>query len=100
MTIFKKVALGLSGGVDSAVSAYLLKQKGLLKEQILFSFSMFTFAGFDVTAVFMKNWDETDERGFCSSDKDFEDALFVSEKLDIPLKQINYVKEYWNEVFW
>lgn len=100
MTIFKKVALGLSGGVDSAVSAYLLKQKGLLKAQILFSFSMFTFTGFDVTAVFMKNWDETDERGFCSSDKDFEDALFVSDKLDIPLKQINYVKEYWNEVFW
>lgn len=53
-----------------------------------------------MTAVFMKNWDETDEKGFCSSDKDYEDALFVSEKLRIPLKQINYVKEYWNEVFW
>lgn len=55
--------------------------------------------GFDVTAFFMKNWDETDEKGFCSSDKDYEDAMHISEKLKIPLKQINYVKEYWNEVF-
>ncbi|CRK99759.1 CLUMA_CG013009, isoform A [Clunio marinus] len=82
MTIIKKVALGLSGGVDSAVSAYLLKQKG-----------------FHVTGIFMKNWDETDEKGFCSSDQEYEDALHISTKLGIPLKQINYVKEYWNEVF-
>ncbi|CAO1410423.1 unnamed protein product [Diamesa serratosioi] len=80
--IIRKVVLGLSGGVDSAVSAYLLKQKGFLVE-----------------AVFMKNWDETDESGFCSSDKDFEDAKYVSDKLEIPLKQINFVKEYWNDVF-
>jgi tRNA U34 2-thiouridine synthase MnmA/TrmU len=80
--IIKTVALGLSGGVDSAVSAYLLKRKG-----------------FKVSAFFMKNWDETDEKGFCDSDKEFEDALMISERLQIPLKQINYVKEYWNEVF-
>lgn len=80
--IIKTVALGLSGGVDSAVSAYLLKRKG-----------------FRVTAFFMKNWDETDEKGFCSSDKDFEDAQHISERLQLPLKQISYVKEYWNEVF-
>lgn len=47
----------------------------------------------------MKNWDVTDEKGFCSSDKDYEDALYISEKLQIPLKQVNYVKEYWTEVF-
>lgn len=47
----------------------------------------------------MKNWDERDEKGFCSSDKDFEDAVYVSQKLDIPIKQVNYVKEFWNEVF-
>lgn len=48
----------------------------------------------------MKNWDERDEKGFCSSDADYEDALYISEKLQIPLTQVNYVKEYWNEVFW
>lgn len=47
----------------------------------------------------MKNWDETDETGFCSSDKDYEDAQYISNKLQIPLTQVNYVKEYWNEVF-
>lgn len=59
-------------------------------------------SGFDVTAFFMRNWDETDEKGFekCSSDKDYEDALHISERLEIPLKQVSYVKEYWNEVFW
>lgn len=48
----------------------------------------------------MRNWDETDEKGFCSSDKDYEDALHISERLQIPLKRVDYVKEYWNEVFW
>lgn len=82
MAIIKKVAVGLSGGVDSAVSAYLLKKKG-----------------FELIGLYMKNWDERDEKGFCSSDKDFEDAVYISQKLDIPIKQVNYVKEFWNEVF-
>lgn len=47
----------------------------------------------------MKNWDETDETGFCSSDKDFEDAQYISDQLKIPLLQISYVKEFWTEVF-
>jgi tRNA U34 2-thiouridine synthase MnmA/TrmU len=47
----------------------------------------------------MKNWDEKDEKGFCSSDNDYEDALYVSKKLQIPLKEVNFVKEYWTDVF-
>lgn len=104
MTIIRKVALGLSGGVDSAVSAFLLKQKGLrsfiIQLYIFVFLSNYFFPGFDVSAVFMKNWDERDEKGFCSSDSDYEDALYISDKLEIPLTQVNYVKEYWNEVFW
>lgn len=101
MAIIKKVALGLSGGVDSAVSAYLLKQKGLFSWLNSGSFipSLLNFLGFEVTAFFMRNWDERDETGYCSSDKDYEDAQYVSEKLQLPIKQVSYVKEYWTEVF-
>ncbi|KAG5886805.1 hypothetical protein JTB14_031448 [Gonioctena quinquepunctata] len=80
--MFKKVAVGISGGVDSAVAALLLKQKG-----------------FDVQGVFMQNWDIRDEKGVCSSEEDFKDAQLVCEKLDIKLHHVNFVKEYWNEVF-
>lgn len=103
MVIIKRVALGLSGGVDSAVSAHLLKQKGLLNKENLeicdHVDKLSRFVGFDVTAFFMRNWDVRDETGFCSSDKDYEDALHISERLQLPLKQLTYVKEYWNEVF-
>lgn len=47
----------------------------------------------------MKNWDERDELGYCSSEHDFEDAHKISRHLDIQLRQINYVKEYWSDVF-
>jgi tRNA (5-methylaminomethyl-2-thiouridylate)-methyltransferase len=47
----------------------------------------------------MKNWDDRDEKGFCSSDKEFEDAQLVADKLKIPLKEVNFVKSYWNEIF-
>lgn len=66
---------------------------------------MFTFftvkysIGFDVIGVFMKNWDGRDETGFCTNEKDFEDAQMISDHLKIPLVQVNYVKEYWNDVF-
>ncbi|XP_014211143.1 mitochondrial tRNA-specific 2-thiouridylase 1 [Copidosoma floridanum] len=80
--MFKKVALGVSGGVDSAVTAILLKSKG-----------------FNVTGVFMKNWDLPDELGVCQVDKDYEDAKWICDKLKIPLIEVNFVKEYWNEVF-
>lgn len=47
----------------------------------------------------MKNWDGRDEIGYCTNDKDFEDAQLISNHLKIPLVQVNYVKEYWNDVF-
>lgn len=47
----------------------------------------------------MKNWDEIDENGECSGEKDFADAEYVCRKLDIPLFQVNFVKDYWNNVF-
>lgn len=47
----------------------------------------------------MKNWDLTDETGLCSIEKDYEDAKYVCDKLEIPLTKVNFVKQYWNEVF-
>uniref|UniRef100_A0A674JBP5 Mitochondrial tRNA-specific 2-thiouridylase 1 n=1 Tax=Terrapene triunguis TaxID=2587831 RepID=A0A674JBP5_9SAUR len=78
----RRVVCALSGGVDSAVAALLLRRRG-----------------YQVTGVFMKNWDTLDEQGVCSADKDCEDAFRVCQKLDIPFHQVSYVKEYWNEVF-
>ncbi|XP_031638356.1 mitochondrial tRNA-specific 2-thiouridylase 1 isoform X2 [Contarinia nasturtii] len=80
--MFRKVILGISGGVDSAVAGYLLKQKG-----------------FDVRAVFMKNWDLVNETGFCSAEKDWEDTQYVCDKVQIPIQRINFVKQYWTDVF-
>ncbi|XP_053608760.1 mitochondrial tRNA-specific 2-thiouridylase 1 isoform X1 [Plodia interpunctella] len=80
--MFKRIALGISGGVDSAVAALLLKR-----------------AGYHVEGVFMRNWDSNYESGFCSDEKDFEDATFVCRKLDIPMHRVYFIKEYWNEVF-
>ncbi|XP_076767952.1 mitochondrial tRNA-specific 2-thiouridylase 1 isoform X2 [Arvicanthis niloticus] len=55
--------------------------------------------GYQVTGVFMKNWDSLDEQGICAADKDCEDAYKVCQILDIPFHQVSYVKEYWNDVF-
>ena len=71
-----KVVIGMSGGVDSSVSAYLLKK-----------------AGFDVTGLFMKNWEEDDTDTYCSAAKDRADAESVCRSLDIPLKTINFSAE-------
>ena len=78
----KRVILGMSGGVDSSVSALLLKE-----------------AGYDVIALFMKNWTEIDEFGVCTATRDAEDARKVADQLDIPFYTINFEKEYWDRVF-
>lgn len=78
----KTVVVGMSGGVDSSVSALLLKEQG-----------------FHVIGMFMKNWEELTTDGTCSSTKDFEDVMRVCEKIDIPYYSINFVKEYWDHVF-
>lgn len=76
------IAVGMSGGVDSSVSAYLLKE-----------------AGFNVFGLFMKNWEENDSHGVCMASKDQEDAAKVCHYLDIPFYTVNFTEEYYKEVF-
>lgn len=76
------VVVGMSGGVDSSVSALLLKQQG-----------------YRVIGMFMKNWEEQDENGICQASKEYEDAMAVCDQLDIPCYSINFVKEYKDNVF-
>ena len=76
------IVVGLSGGVDSAIAAYLLKKEG-----------------HKVDAIFMKNWEEDDSQEYCSVAQDLEDAEHVCEKLDIPLRTVNFSSEYWDYVF-
>lgn len=88
----KKVILGLSGGVDSSVSAIVLKEQG-----------------YDVTGVFMRNWDSTlnnDKLGnptvnddVCPQEVDYKDAEQVAEKLEIKMDRVDFIEEYWNYVF-
>ncbi|NVJ49441.1 MAG: tRNA 2-thiouridine(34) synthase MnmA [Gammaproteobacteria bacterium] len=77
-----KVIVGMSGGVDSSVSAYLLLQQG-----------------YDVEGLFMKNWEEDDTDEYCSAAEDLADAQGVCEQLNIPLHTVNFAAEYWDRVF-
>jgi tRNA-specific 2-thiouridylase len=77
-----RVVVGMSGGVDSSVAALLLKEQG-----------------YNVIGVFMKNWDEPDENGICTATEDYEEAVKVCNQLDIPYYSVNFVKEYWDNVF-
>ena len=77
-----KVIVGMSGGVDSSVSALLLKQ-----------------AGFAVEGLFMKNWEEDDGTEYCTAMEDLADAQAVCDSLDIKLHTANFAMEYWDNVF-
>lgn len=74
--------MGLSGGVDSAVSAYLLKKQG-----------------YDVVGIFMKNWEDDDDSEYCSSNIDFVDAASVADVLGIEIEHVNFAAEYKDRVF-
>ncbi len=78
----QKVVVGLSGGVDSAVTAYLLKQQG-----------------HEVVGIFMKNWEGEDDDAFCSSNEDFVDAAAVADVLGIEIEHVNFAAEYKDRVF-
>lgn len=75
-----KVAIGMSGGVDSSVAAYLLKK-----------------GGYDVMGLFMKNWDEEDDQ--CPAAQDYQDVISVCSHLDIPYYTINFADKYYDNVF-
>ncbi|MGL5949575.1 MAG: tRNA 2-thiouridine(34) synthase MnmA [Aeromonas sp.] len=77
-----KVVVGMSGGVDSSVSAYLLQQQG-----------------YQVEGLFMKNWEEDDTDEYCSAAQDLADAKAVCDKLGMKLHTINFAAEYWDNVF-
>lgn len=87
-----KILVGLSGGVDSAIAAYLLKQQG-----------------HEVTCAFMRNWDSAANGDFegnptindpvCSQETDYQDAQSVADKLGLPLLRVDFIKEYWDDVF-
>ncbi len=77
-----RVVVGMSGGVDSSVTALLLKQQG-----------------YDVIGVFMKNWDDTDENGVCTATEDFEDVRRVCDTIGIPYYSVNFEQEYMDRVF-
>ena len=88
----KKVVIGMSGGVDSSVAAIMLKKQG-----------------YEVIGLFMRNWDTSVNGDFlgnpdlddsiCPQEQDYNDALEVCKKIDIPLHRIDFVKEYWDYVF-
>ncbi len=77
-----KVIVGMSGGVDSSVSALLLREQG-----------------YRVEGLFMKNWEEDDGTEYCTAKEDFADARAVADRLGIPLHGANFAAEYWDNVF-
>lgn len=77
-----RVIVGMSGGVDSSVSAVLLKEQG-----------------YQVEGLFMKNWDEDDGTEYCTAMADLADARTVCEKIGIPLHTASFAAEYWDRVF-
>jgi len=82
MAVKEKIVTGLSGGVDSAVAAALLRD-----------------AGHRVEGLFMKNWEEDDTAEHCTAAEDLADARSVADRLGIPLHTVNFSAEYWERVF-
>jgi tRNA-specific 2-thiouridylase len=78
----QRVVVGLSGGVDSAVSAWLLKQQG-----------------YEVIGIFMKNWEDDDDSEYCSSNIDFVDAAAVADVIGIEIEHVNFAANYKDRVF-
>jgi tRNA-specific 2-thiouridylase len=78
----KRIIIGMSGGVDSSVTALLLQQQG-----------------YDVQGVFMKNWEGDDTAEHCAAEDDLRDARQVCETLGIPLQGVNFADQYWDRVF-
>ena len=78
----QRIVVGLSGGVDSAVTAYLLKQQG-----------------HEVVGIFMKNWEDDDDSEYCSSNVDFVDAAAVADVIGIEIEHVNFAAEYKDRVF-
>jgi tRNA-specific 2-thiouridylase len=78
----KRIIVGMSGGVDSSVSALLLQRQG-----------------YDVSGLFMKNWEDNDPDAPCPAAIDAEDAMQVCERLDIDFDAVNFAAEYWDRVF-
>lgn len=77
-----KIIVGLSGGVDSSVATLMLLEQG-----------------YEVEALFMKNWDEDDKDGHCTAEQDLSDAQKVADKLGVKLHSINFSADYWDDVF-
>lgn len=77
-----RVIVGMSGGVDSSITALILKQQG-----------------YEVECLFMKNWEDDEEDNHCTAEDDYRDALLVCDILDLPLRSVNFSKEYWDRVF-
>src|SRR5947207_2332583 len=77
-----KIVVGISGGVDSSVSALLLKR-----------------AGHDVVGLFMKNWEEDDTAEHCSAAEDVKAAQAACDRIGIELHTVNFATEYWDRVF-
>lgn len=77
-----QVIVGMSGGVDSSVTAYLLKEQG-----------------YAVSGMFMKNWDEDDGTEYCTAIEDLKDAEQVADTLGVELHRVNFAAEYWDDVF-
>jgi tRNA-specific 2-thiouridylase len=78
----KKVIVGMSGGVDSSIAAFLLREQG-----------------YEVEGLFMKNWEQDDTDDFCAAAIDLGDAQQVCDQLQIPLHQVNFAEAYWDRVF-